>query len=227
MSEKQTKDRSPRERTITGTQEQTQFEPFRRGDDIITYAGAVRDDANKVRKVTNAQQLDAYMKKNRDGAVATNMRQMGLAVADWDTDEYSISEYQVKESAKRFVAETIEGGNDVRTEYNYDYRIESQLMEARERLSETWTTVDVDTLTKTERQQLIETEKMYQARAILESARIGKVKLSDAQYRRLQTASEGNYISLLGERKQDPKKRAHFNKWEKAKWLEEFRRGNF
>lgn len=232
MSEKQTKTRSPRDRTITGTQEQTQFEPFRRGDDIITYAGAVKDDTNKIQRVKNNEQLDTYIRKNEDGAVATNIKELGLAVQDWNTGKYTISKALVQESAKRFVAETLDAGGTsiggrVDSAFSFDYRIEGQLMEARERLSSTWTVLDVDELSKTERQQFIETEKKYQAQAILEAARIGNVKLTGAQERRLQIAARGDYISLLGERRVDPKKRQHFNKREKQQWLEEWRRGNF
>jgi hypothetical protein len=232
MSEKQTRNRSPRERTFTGTQEQTQFEPFRRGDDIITYAGAVRDDANKIKRIKSDEQLDSYIRRNPEGAVAVNIKQMNLAVVDFETDKYTISKPLVQDAAKRFVAETLDAGGSniggaVGSDFSFDYRIEGQLIEARERLSETWTTVDVDSLTKWERQQLIETEKKYQAQAILESARIGNVKLTDAQYRRLRIASQGDYFRLLGEKRPDPTKRAHFNKREKAQWLEEFRRGNF
>jgi hypothetical protein len=231
MSEKQTRNRSPRERTFTGSQEQTQFVPFRRGDDIITYAGAVQDDANKIKRVKSNEQLDSYIRRNPEGAVAGNIKQMNLAVVDFETNKYTISKPLVQDAAKRFVAETLDAGGRniggrVGSEYSFDYRVEGQLSEANERISQTWTVLDVYELNKWDRQQLIETEKAYQARAILESARIGNVRLTDAQYKKLRIASEGNYYQLLGQKRPDPTKRVHFNSREKQQWMEQWRREN-
>lgn len=218
-------------RTYTGLQEQEAFEPLRRGDDIITYAGTVKEDTQKVVRVKDKEQLDRYLRREREGAVATQIRRMNLASPDFATDKYTISKEQVRYSAKRFVYETIDTGGSgfggaVGSSYSYDYKIENQLIEARESLNESWSSFDVDSLTKFEREQFINTEKAYQARAILETARIGGVKLSEAQTRRLEVAAEGNYLSLLGKKRIDPRKRQHMNAREKAQYLEELRRND-
>lgn len=221
----------PRQRTYTATQEQREFAPFRRGDDILTYAGTVKDDTKKIVKAKDTAQLGEAIKRNPDGAIATNIRRLGLASPDFETGEYTISKAQVKDAAKQFVYETIDAGGGsfggaVSSQYSYDYRIENQVTEAKELLSESWTVLDVDNLDKFDREALVNTEKAYQARAILETARVGKVKLTDAQIKRLEIASSGGYTTLFAKKREDPRKRAFFNDFEKKNYLEELRRND-
>lgn len=229
---KSTKTRNkPRQRTYTATQEQREFAPFQRGDDIITYAGTVKDDTETIITAKNDAQLGQQIRDNSDGAIASNIRRLGLASPDFQTGEYTISKAQVKDAAKQFVYETIDAGGGsfsgaVPSNYSYDYRIENQLSEAKELLSDSWTVLDVDSLDKFDRESLINTEKAYQARAILETARVGKVRLTDAQIKRLEIASEGGYTTLFARKREDPRKRAFFNDFEKKNYLEELRRND-
>jgi len=229
---KSTKTRNkPRQRTYTATQEQREFAPFQRGDDIITYAGTVKDDTKRIIKVKDEKQLGEQMRKNPDGAIANNIKRLGLASPDFETGEYTISKSQVKDAAKSFVYETIDAGGGgfagaVPSNYSYDYRIDNQLSEAKELLSDSWTVLDVDSLDKFDRERLINTEKAYQARAILETARVGKIKLTDAQIKRLEVASAGGYTTLFTLKREDPRKRQGFNAFEKKNYLEELRRND-
>lgn len=228
---KQTTTRSNKRERKAYIRDEDKFEAFRQNDTIYTYSGAVKEDTQKVVRIKNSKQLDQYLRREKEGAVASQIRRLNLASPDFETDRYTISKDQVRYTAKQFVYETIDAGGSgfggaVPGEYSYDYRLENQLIEARESLNESWSTLDVDSLNKFERERFINTQKAYEARAILETARIGGVKLTEAQTRRLQVAAEGNYLSLLGKKRVDPRKRQHFNEREKRQYLEELRRND-
>lgn len=219
---------STRLRTYTGTQEQQQFEAFRQNDEIMTYTGTATDDTKKAVRVNNEAQLSRYLDREREGAIAQNIRRLGLATPNFDGDGYTISKAQVQYTAKQFVYETIDAGtrSNVDSDYAYDYRIENQLYEARESLNESWSTFDVDNLSQREKEWFINTQKAYEARAILESARIGNVKLTDAQVRRLEISAQGRYTDLLMKRKVDRTRGISMNAREKRQYLEELRRND-
>lgn len=127
--------------------------------------------------------LNTFMQQSR-GPLATALRdpEAGLLELDWDTDQYSIRKDGVQSAAKRFVAESLD------IQYGKDYLLSVMRENAAARGV---------TLSDSQLERLYNQEYGTKARAIMTAARIGRVRLTEAQLRRLETAVDGEYLNMV------------------------------
>lgn len=148
---------------------------------ILTVNGLVRSDAGN--PGDNLESLGAFVNSS-DGPLATALKDFDMALLDldFDTDQWTVNDQNVKDAAKRFVAES----QDI--EYGKDYLLSLVQQQASE---------NGVTLSLSQAEQAYNQLYKTQAQAILKAAEVGNVRLTDAQYRRLQEALRGNYLDLV------------------------------
>ncbi len=129
------------------------------------------------------QSLTAFLSESR-GPLASAIRDIdaGLVELDWGTDEYTVRPDGVRDAARRFVQESLD------TQYGRDYLASL----AQEQARASGVVVDIH-----QAEQLLNQQYAHQSQAILETARIGNVRLTEAQLRRLTESSHGQYLDLV------------------------------
>lgn len=129
------------------------------------------------------ESLNAFLNSS-NGPLAQQIKdlEMNLTDIDFFSDERTVNVDNVKLAAKRFVAES------QNIEYGKDYLLGL----VQEMAADNGVVVSGD-----EVEQLYNSHYANQAQAILTTARIGNVRLTEAQIRRLTKAAAGNYASIV------------------------------
>jgi hypothetical protein len=129
---------------------------------------------------TNREELEQFA-ENSPGPVANKLFEEKVIKYN-DKGEIVVDRAVVEARAKRFVEDSRDAT------YSKDYVVRAYQEEARER---------GETLTTRQAENAYNREQAARARAILVAAEVGKVKLTEAQERRLKETSEGNYLRLV------------------------------
>lgn len=132
---------------------------------------------------TTEAQLTAFLNTSQ-GPLAQTFREnsFGIVEENWVTGNWSVIPENVRSAAKYFVAES------QNIQYGRDYILSLVQAEA----AQNGITVDLNGAARLYNQQY-----GYQAQAIQTAAAIANVRLTDAQRRRLETAANGDYLSLV------------------------------
>lgn len=152
--------------------------PFGR---VMTLNGEMQ--ADRGRPGTTMAQLSKFLNESEGPLFKALMDfDMHLVDRNWSTGEWSVNRDGVTAAAKRFVVES----------QNIQYGRDYILALAREQAAANGVNIS-----------LADAERLYnqhygtQAQAILAAAQAGGVKLTEAQARRLATAVDGNYLSMV------------------------------
>lgn len=148
---------------------------------VQTINGMMMADRGKPGDSTES--LNAFI-SNSNGPLSAALRsdEMNLLELDFFTDEYTVHTDNVKTAARRFVQES------QNIQYSREYLVSIAQHEAARN--------NVTAESKTA-ERLYNQAYASQAQAILDAARIGNVKLTEAQMRRLQTAAGGDYLDMV------------------------------
>lgn len=132
---------------------------------------------------SSIQTLNTFLDNSR-GPLAQQILdfEMGLTTLDFDTGAVAIDPDGVRTAAKRFVAES----------QNIQYGKNYLLSLVQEQAAENGVNVSGADVEK-----LMNEQYAIQAKAILTTAQIGNVRLTEAQLRRLTAAANGNYLSIV------------------------------
>lgn len=148
---------------------------------VLTINGLVRADRGT--PGNTLESLNAFV-NGGDGPVATALKDfdMGLLELDFMTDAWTVNAQNVRDAAKRFVVES----QDI--QYGRDYLLSLVQQQAAE---------NGVTLSLQQAAAVYNRQFAAQAQAIQSAALIGRVRLTEAQMRRLQTAIGGDYLSMV------------------------------
>lgn len=129
---------------------------------------------------TNREELGKFAETS-PGPVANKLFEEKVIQYN-DKGEVVVNRAVVESRARRFVEETRDAT------YSKNYVVRSYQEEAHER---------GETLTERQAENAYNREQAARARAILLAAQIGKVRLTEAQERRLEETSRGKYLELI------------------------------
>jgi len=148
---------------------------------VATINGMIEADSGD--PGSTEESLNAFLDNSR-GPLAQQIldAEMGLTTFDFDTGAVAVDKDGVKEAAKRFVQES----------QNIQYGKDYLLSLVQEQAAENGVNVSGAAVEK-----LMNSQYATQAKAILKTADIGGIKLTDAQYRRLTEAANGNYLAIV------------------------------
>lgn len=139
---------------------------------------------------STVESLNTFLNKS-DGPLARALKGMddddfehSLLNINFDTDQWEVNKANVKFQADMFLQESRYVVN-----YGHDYLRDMIVRRAAESGLQIDKMLDADALYNRDYQ--------YKARAILTTAEVGKVKLTEAQRRRLNQAAEGNYMDMV------------------------------
>lgn len=155
--------------------------------EVKTVNGYLQADTGKPPETT--EELKAYISKNDFSPLTTNLTSTDfgapLVEIDPDSDDWSawrVNPENVKTAAKVFVSES----QDV--QYSKEYTIKT---------AQDVAVMNGVEVSDAEAEDFYNEQYATRAKAILVAARIGKVKLTEAQQRRLQAAADGNYLETV------------------------------
>jgi hypothetical protein len=129
---------------------------------------------------TNKDELEKFA-ENSPGPVANKLFEEKVIQYN-DKGEIVVNKAVVQSRAKRFVEDSRDAT------YNKDYVVRATQEEARER---------GENLTKRQAENSYNRDQAARAKAILVAAQVGRVRLTEAQERRLKETAEGNYLTLV------------------------------
>ncbi len=149
--------------------------------DIPTVDGILPRDSG--RPGDNADSLNNFV-SNSNGPLASAFRngETNLMYQDFNTDKWIIDPDNTQLAARNFVAES------QNIQYGKDYLVSVVQQQA----ASNGVTVDMKGA-----EQLYNDAYKYRAQAIQTAASIGNVRLSEAQARRLEIASQGQYLNMV------------------------------
>lgn len=155
---------------------------------IIMPYGAIAPDVGM--PGSTVESLNTFLNKS-EGPLARALKGMddddfehSLLNINFDTDQWEVNKANVKYQADVFLQESRYVVN-----YSHNYLRDMIVSKAAESGLQIDKLLDADALYNRDYQ--------YKARAILTTAEVGKVKLTDAQRRRLNQAAEGNYLDMV------------------------------
>lgn len=148
---------------------------------IATVDGFVEKD--KGTPGTTIESLNKFLDNSRGPLAGQIMDyEMGLTTLNFDTGAVAIDPSGVKDAAKRFVAES----------QNIQYGKDYILSLVKDQAAANGVNVSGAAVEK-----LMNAQYATQAKAILTTASIGNVKLTEAQIRRLTETEKGNYLNIV------------------------------
>lgn len=155
-----------------------------------------RRDRVDPRTIQDAQQLKMFVDQPV-GPVSYALKQSSY-IEESDDGTVKIRADRVKEAAKEYVAEARTNQDTVQLDQDAD---------PKERIRQVQDAYWFDDVSERQAINLINRQEAAHAEALLTAARVGKVKLTDVQSRRLEAIANGQYFNLVQERYKDAEQR--------------------